>query len=164
MITFQLSAIGPFPRGICRICYDDFGTVSSFFVNLNEGQARLAELLRQNENINIYMPDWMSEKKTLFSAKYPAFERCTKKKKAKGKPEVEEQTNIIPMSRKSVSRDTKTDIELDNKGDSKENSDTQLEHAMEEIFREKEADMAEKGKPRISEPSARKRVRKLPKR
>ena len=68
------------------------------------------------------------------------------------------------MSRKSVSRDTKTDIELDNKGDSKENSDTQLEHAMEEIFREKEADIAEKGKPRISEPSARKRVRKLPKR
>ena len=164
MITFQLSANSPFPRGICRICHDEFGTVSSFFVNLNEGQARLAELLRQNENINIYMPDWMSEKKTLFSAKYPAFERCTKKKKTKGKTEVEEQTNIISMSRKSVSRDTKTDIELDNKGDSKENSDTQLEHAMEEIFREKEADIAEKGKPRISEPSARKRVRKLPKR
>ena len=164
MITFQLSAISPFPRGICRICYDDFGTVSSFFVNLNEGQARLAELLRQNENINIYMPDWMSEKKTLFSAKYPAFERCTKKKKAKGKLEVEEQADIIAMPRKSVSRDTKTDIDLVNEGGSKENSDAQLEHAMEEIFREKEVDVTEKGKARIFEPLTRKRVRKLPKR
>ena len=164
MITLQLSANSPFPRGICRICYDDFGTVSSFFVNLNEGQARLAELLRQNENINIYMPDWMSEKKTLFSAKYPAFERCTKKKKCKEKIEVEEQNNIISLSRKSASRETKTNIELAKKGDSKENSDAQLEHAMEEIFKENEADIAEKRKARISEPSARKRVRKLPKR
>ena len=116
------------------------------------------------DNINKYMPDWMSEKKTLFSAKYPAFERCTKKKKAKGKLEVEEQANIIAMPRKSVSRDTKTDIDSVNKGGSKEDSDAQLEHAMEEIFREKDVDVTEKGKARIFEPLTRKRVRKLPKR
>ena len=39
----------PFPRGICEQCHNDFGVVSSFFVNLNEGQARLADILRQND-------------------------------------------------------------------------------------------------------------------
>jgi hypothetical protein len=149
---FQLSENSPFPRGICKQCHSDFGIVSSFFVNLNEGQARLADLLRQNESIHIYMPDWMSERRALFSTKYPAFDRSSKKKKVEGKIKGAE----TPSDSTSTTKDT-TPIQIDS---AKENPADRLEQALEEIFKDGEKDKYAK----TSVTGAGKRVRKLPKR
>ena len=128
-----------------------FGIVSSFFVNLNEGQARLADLLRQNESIHIYMPDWMSERRTLFSTKYPAFERSSKKKKV-----VKKVKSVESSDSTSSTKDT-TAKQIDSE---KKKPEDQLEQALEEIFKDGDNDTCAK----TSVTGAGKRIRKLPKR
>ena len=156
----QLSETSPFPRGICKQCHTDFGVVSSFFITLNEGQARLSDLLRQNENIHIYMPDWMSERRALFTTKYPAFERHWKKKK------VEEKSDTIISSKKNIDISKAQIIKskakrATEKAHSEEKSpENQLERALEEIFKDDDDD----GKNSASLSGSRRRTRKLPKR
>lgn len=155
-----MSESSPFPRGICKQCHSDFGVVSSFFVNLNEGQARLADILKQNENIHIYMPDWMSEKRTLFTTKYPAFERHWKKKK------VAEKSDFHDTLNKSVKSDSDSSLEIKDKvnpekgASDEKNPESQLEKALEEIFKDNEND----NKGHNSSSVSRRRTRKLPKR
>ena len=150
----------PFPRGICEQCHNDFGVVSSFFVNLNEGQARLADILRQNENIHIYMPDWMSEKRTLFPSKYPAFERQWKKKK------VDEKSDTLGTLNKNVKSDknsvivAKDKVVTEHETSKEKNTENQLEKALEEIFKDDETGNENQN----SSSGGRRRTRKLPKR
>ena len=98
------------------------------------------------------MPDWMSERRALFSTKYPAFDRSSKKKK------VEEKIKSVETSLDSISttKDT-TAIQIDS---AKENPADRLEQALEEIFKDGEKDKCAK----TSVTGAGKRVRKLPKR
>ena len=150
----------PFPRGICEQCHNDFGVVSSFFVNLNEGQARLADILRQNENIHIYMPDWMSEKRTLFPAKYPAFERQWKKKRVVENSSNQDTSNKNVKSITNSVKEGKEKAALEQGASKDKSTENQLEKALEEIFRDDDTE----NKNQNSSSGGRRRTRKLPKR
>jgi len=98
------------------------------------------------------MPDWMSERRTLFSTKYPAFDRSSKKKK------VEEKVKGVKTPPASIfTTKSTTDIQI---GSPKEKPEDRLEQALEEIFKDEDKDKFSK----TSVTGAGKRVRKLPKR
>ena len=102
----------------------------------------------------------MSEKKTLFSAKYPAFERNWKKKKIEEKVKTTESAQVITTTEKSALPVAKVDHSVITRDLQKETTGNQLEQAMEELFKDKENETCAK----TSHTSARKRIRKLPKR
>ena len=61
------------PKNICSECYQDFRIVCNFLIKLNDGQAKLSNRLKDEEQLNIAMPDLMSNRsRCLFHTKYPS--------------------------------------------------------------------------------------------
>ena len=106
------------------------------------------------------MPDWMSEKRTLFPAKYPAFERQWKKKKVGEKFNIPDTLNKNGRSDKNGDLEGKLKVATEQATSKEENTENQLEKAMEEIFKDNDTDC----KNLNSCPGGRRRTRKLPKR
>ena len=126
---------------------------------MNEGQARLADLLRQNEDIHIHMPDWMSEKRTLFTSKYPSFESNWQKKRkaAEKRKHLNLSSDNAPVEKIANLKKVKL-VE-------KQDSENKLEKALEEIFRDEDDKQGTKATgAQASENTPRKRARRLPKR
>ena len=109
------------------------------------------------------MPDWLSERKTLFSTKYPAFERNWKKRKA------EEHINTSKAaSSGNNGKDELTNEKRANKtgmgtADIQRTKD-KLEKALEEIFQDDKNKAQATTSSRASVVASGKRLRKLPKR
>lgn len=109
------------------------------------------------------MPDWMSERRTLFSTKYPAFERSWKKRKA------EEKTKSSDASGSSTScKDEIINTEMVDKPNLEnleyQQTEDRLEKALEEIFKDDENKTEIRATGRSSVNASGKRIRRLPKR
>jgi hypothetical protein len=91
-----------FPSLVCPRCRSLLDAVREFFVVVNEGQARLADVangIGDGGDALVAMPNWEGEKETLFKDKYPAAEKRNATAAGSGAKRARKRTTKVSLIR-----------------------------------------------------------------